>query len=146
MLLTIIAFRPRAASITMPDVVFGLLLDICHNLFEVVHILFEFVEAALDHIVEHTFHTGLQETQVIVFYLMLSMAFGGLYYLWRVLPKLCQKLKANIISACIQRKTRLFGYWAEQSLINKIRANAESLNEEDEKNLKDLFKESITFD
>lgn len=32
------------------------------------------------------------------------------------------------------------------SLINKIRANAESLNEEDEKNLKDLFKESITFD
>jgi hypothetical protein len=33
-----------------------------------------------------------------------------------------------------------------KSLINKIRANAESLNEEDEKNLKDLFKESITFD
>ena len=32
------------------------------------------------------------------------------------------------------------------SLINIIRANAESLNEEDEKNLKDLFKESITFD
>ena len=33
-----------------------------------------------------------------------------------------------------------------KSLINKIRGNAESLNEEDEKNLKDLFKESITFD
>lgn len=32
------------------------------------------------------------------------------------------------------------------SLINKIRANTESLNEQDEKNLKDLFKESITFD
>lgn len=32
------------------------------------------------------------------------------------------------------------------SLINKIRTNPESLNEEDEKNLKDLFKESITFD
>jgi hypothetical protein len=32
------------------------------------------------------------------------------------------------------------------SLINKIRTNAESLNEEDEKNLKDLFKESMTFD
>ncbi len=32
------------------------------------------------------------------------------------------------------------------SLINKIRTNAESLNEEDEKNLKDLFKESVTFD
>ncbi len=33
-----------------------------------------------------------------------------------------------------------------KSLINKIRTNSESLNEEDEKNLKDLFKESITFD
>lgn len=32
------------------------------------------------------------------------------------------------------------------SLINKIRTNADSLNEEDERNLKDLFKESITFD
>jgi hypothetical protein len=32
------------------------------------------------------------------------------------------------------------------SLINKIRTNAESLNEEDQKNLKDLFKESVTFD
>lgn len=32
------------------------------------------------------------------------------------------------------------------SLINKIRTNEESLNEEDEKNLTDLFRESITFD
>jgi hypothetical protein len=110
-----------ATVITMPDVVFGLLLDLCHNLFEVAHLLFEFVEATLDHIVEHTFHTGLQETQVIVFYLMLSMALGGLYYLWRVVPKVCQTLKANIISACIQRKTRLFVYWAEQSLMNKFK-------------------------
>jgi hypothetical protein len=32
------------------------------------------------------------------------------------------------------------------SLISKISTNTESLNEEDEKNLKYLFKESLTFD
>jgi len=110
-----------AGVITMPDVVFGLFIDMTHHLLELVHLLFEFVEATLDHIVEHTLHTGLQETQVIVFYLMVLMACVGLYYLWRVLPKVCQKLKANIISACIQRKTRLFVYWAEQSIMNKIK-------------------------
>ena len=110
-----------ASVITMPDVVFGLFIDMTHHLLELAHLLFEFVEATLDHVVEHIFHTDLQETQIIVFYLMLSMAFVGLYYLWRILPKICQKLKANIISTCIQRKTRLFVYWAEQSLMNKIK-------------------------
>lgn len=110
-----------ASVITMPDVVFGLMLDMIHSLLELVHLLFEFFEATLDHIVEHIFHTGLQETQVIVFYLMLSMAFGSLYYLWKVMPRAYRKLKENLHAAFLQRKTRLFLYWAEQSLIDKIK-------------------------
>jgi hypothetical protein len=49
------------------------------------------------------------------------MGFGGLYYLWRVTPRVCRKFKDNLQNAWLQRKTRLFIYWAEQSLINKIK-------------------------
>lgn len=110
-----------ASVIIMPDVVFGLLLDLIHNLLEVAHLLFELFESALDHIVEHIFHTDRHETQVIVFYLMLSMAFGGLYYLWRRMPRIYHKLKEYLFAAMLQRKTRLVRYWADQSLINKIK-------------------------
>jgi hypothetical protein len=61
--------------IAMPDMVFGTLLELGH-------ILFEFIEEMLDKFVEHIFHTDLHQTQVIVFYLMLSIAFGGIYYLF----------------------------------------------------------------
>jgi hypothetical protein len=110
-----------AGIINMPDVIFGLLLDLTHSLLELAHLLFEFVESTLDHIVEQIFHTDLHETQIIVFYWMLSMAFGGLYYLCRVMPGIYCKLKENLLAAWLQRKSRLFLYWAEQSLLNKIK-------------------------
>ena len=105
-----------AAFISIPDVVFGLLIELTHSLIEVAHILFEVLEAALDHIIEHIFHTGMHETQIIVFYLMISMAFSGLYYLWWTMPRFFRTLKENIL----QRKTRLLLYWAE-SATNKFK-------------------------
>ncbi|MDD5581233.1 MAG: hypothetical protein PHY16_18440 [Methylobacter sp.] len=110
-----------AGLIIMPDLIFGLLLDLTHNLRELVHLLFESIESTLDHIVEHLFHTDLHETQIIVFYVMLSMAFDGLYYLWRIMPGLYRNLKENVRATYLQRKTRACLYWAEQSLINKIK-------------------------
>jgi hypothetical protein len=94
-----------ACVIAMPDALFGLLL-------ELVHYLFEIFESTLDHMVEHIFHTGTLETQIIVFYLMLAMAFGGLYCLWRAMPRFLRNLKENLCAAIVQRKTRLLRYWA----------------------------------
>ena len=99
--------------ITMPDMVFG-------SLLELAHILFEFIEEILDKFVEHIFHTDRHQTQVIVFYLMMSIAFGCIYYLWRVLPPLCRQCKENLIAAWFWHKTRVFCYWQQQPLINKI--------------------------
>jgi hypothetical protein len=110
-----------ASVIIIPDVVSGLLLELLHSLLELAHLLFELFESTLDHIVEHIFHTGRHETQVIVFYLMLSMAFGGLYYLWRRMPRIYRKLKENLFAAIRQRKLRLARYWTGQPLINKIK-------------------------
>jgi hypothetical protein len=100
--------------ITMPDMVFG-------SLLELGHILFEFIEEILDKFVEHIFHTDRHQTQVIVFYLMMSIAFGGIYYLWRVLPHLCRQCKENLLAAWSWHKTRALCYWQELSLINKVK-------------------------
>ena len=100
--------------IIMPDMVFG-------SLLELGHILFEFIEETLDKFVEHIFHTDLHQTQIIVFYLMLSIAFGGIYYLWRVLPPLCRQCKENLLAAWSRHKTRASCYWQQLSLINKAK-------------------------
>jgi hypothetical protein len=100
--------------ITMPDMVF-------ESLLEFGHILFEFIEIMLDKFVEHIFHTDRHQTQVIVFYLMLSIAFGGIYYLWRVLPPLCLQCKENLLTAWSWHKTRASCYWLQLPLIDKIK-------------------------
>jgi len=100
--------------ITMPDMVFG-------SLLELGHILLEFIEIMLDKFVEHIFHTDRHQTQVIVFYLMLSIAFGGFYYLWRVLPPLCRQYKENLLVAWSWNKSRAFCFWQELPLINKTK-------------------------
>jgi hypothetical protein len=109
-----------AGVIIMPDVVFGLVLELLHTLAELGHLLFELFEASLDRIVEHIFHTGTHETQIIVFYLMLSMALGGLYCLWRTMPRFFRALKENLLAAWRTHKTRLSLYWSE-SAFNKFK-------------------------
>lgn len=102
-----------AGIITMPDIVFGLLL-------ESAHLLFEIIESALDHMVEHFFHTETRETQIIVFYLMMTMAFGCLYYLSWTMSRFFRMLRENLFSTILQHKTRLLLYWAE-SVSNKFK-------------------------
>lgn len=109
-----------AGVIFMPDVVLGLSLELFHTLVELGHLLFEIFEASLDHVVEHIFHTGTHETQIIVFYLMLSMAFGGIYYLWRTMASFFRKLKESLLATWRAHKTRLLLYWAE-SAFNKFK-------------------------
>lgn len=111
--------------IAVPDVVFSLLAGVSHfvfeRIFEFVHIAFEFTELSLDHLVEHFFHTELHQTQIIVFYIMLSFAFYGLYLLWRRVPSFCRRCKRNLFTAYAFKKASLLFFWREQSLINKIK-------------------------
>jgi hypothetical protein len=107
--------------IGIPDIVFGLLIELIHHLFEFLHLLFECFESTLDHIVEHLFHTGRRETQVIVFYLMLTMASGGLWYLGALMLKKTRRLKEDLIVRWRKSKSHWQLYWSEQSLMNKIK-------------------------
>lgn len=111
--------------ITMPDVVFGLLLEFTHFLFElllhILHLSFEFIEINLDHLVEHLFSTDLHQTQVIVFYVILSFLVYGFYRLWRAVPPFCRRCKQNLFTAYAFKKASLLFFWREQSLFNKIK-------------------------
>jgi hypothetical protein len=100
--------------ITMYDVML-------HSLFSVVHIAFEWFELALEELIEHIFHTSRQQSQIIVFYLMWSMALYGLYRLWRMMPGLYSRFKEQLIAAGSQYKYYITSNWRKQSSIQKIK-------------------------
>lgn len=102
-----------ALIIAIPDVIGELLLEFAD-------ILFESIESALDTLVDHIFHTDLHQTQVIVFYLLLFLAIGGLYCLWLVLAPFCRQCKENLLVFCSEQKTRYSLYWNQLSSIQKI--------------------------
>lgn len=102
-----------------PDVIFGLLLGFLHLLLELIHILFEFVEMALDSLVEHVFHTGLHETQIIVFYILCTIGLGLLYFLKRALPRYCRRLHEAVRVTWVSTKARLAATWTNGSRVQK---------------------------
>lgn len=111
--------------IVAPDVVFGLFFELLHFLFEhfleSLHLAFEFVEINLDKLIEHLFETDLHQTQVIVFYIIASFVFYGLYRLGRAAPPFFRQFKKNQIAYWSRKKASLLFYWREQSVFNKIK-------------------------
>jgi hypothetical protein len=114
-----------AVIVTIPDVIFDFTVDLLHTLFEFLlesmHTLFEGVELILDEAVEHTFHTNLQQTQLIVFYIMLLMGLGLSYGLLKLLLRLYRTCKSLLLSVWLEEKTLISLYWFKLSLINKIK-------------------------
>lgn len=105
--------------ILMPDVFVGLLLELLHVLFELLHVLFEFIELTLDGVIEHLFHTDTHETQVIVFYIICTMALVLLYRLKLLLPRYYKRLQSTMQLSLARTKTRLAHYWLHCVLIRK---------------------------
>ncbi|WP_174626244.1 hypothetical protein [Candidatus Methylobacter favarea] len=100
--------------ITIPDVLVNLLL-------EFTHVLFESIEIALDTLVEQIFQTGLHETQVIVFYLLLFLAIAALYSLWLMVPPLYRLCKESLLELYSDKKTRFLIYWNQLTPLEKIK-------------------------
>ena len=122
--LNLFFFAGIVALVILPDVVFGLFFELLHLLLELAHILFEFIEVNLDHLVEHIFETDVHQTQIIVFYLMLSIAFVGLYYVRGLLPRLYHQSRENLLAAWMEHKAFASLYWRNLTLINKIKLAA----------------------
>lgn len=95
------------------DLIFG-------SLWEFVHILFEVVELGLDQVIEHTFETELHETQLIVFYILLSIGGVIAYFLWKVLVYFANLLKLGFTDDWSEFKEAATADWGTMSLTNKV--------------------------
>lgn len=106
--------------LVFPDVLFGLFFELLHLCLEFAHILFEFVESTLDHVIEHLFDTDLHATQVIVFYIILSLLFFGVVGLWRAVRSGYSRVKRNLITFWGWEKSTCSIYWLGLSVFQKI--------------------------
>lgn len=113
------------AILSAPDAALGLLLDFGHHAIgltlHALHLLVEFVELNIDHLVEHSLHTDLHQTQIIVFYIMLGLGLLVFYVLWKIIPPLCFRCYKNQLRFWSRKKASLLYVWGEQSLLDKIK-------------------------
>jgi len=95
--------------ISMYDAVF-------HFLLWLVHILFESAEFILDHLIEGLFEIGNRETEIVVFYILLSLIGSAVYKLYRALPRWKDTFKQRLE----QQKTQTLMQWQEMSVLGKM--------------------------
>ncbi|OAH99138.1 hypothetical protein A1353_21230 [Methylomonas methanica] len=111
--------------LAMPDAAFGLLMGLVHHIIEVVlhviHLIFEYAEYSLDHVIEHAFHTDTHTTQVIVFYILCTVGLVGLYFLWRIVPRNCRRAGNSLIAFWCRKKASCLYFWGQQALVDKIK-------------------------
>lgn len=104
-----VVFAVAALIISMYDVLF-------HFLLWLMHILFECVEFILDHLIESLFEIGNRETEIVVFYLLLSLIGAAAYQLYHLLPLWKDQCKEKLE----QQKTETLTQWQELSVLGKM--------------------------
>lgn len=102
------------------DVTLDLCLGLLHFVLERLHELFEWFELALEHSIEHVFHTSHHGAQIATFYVLLAMFAFGAYRLWTALPRIWRCLELYIRESWARRKTQMELYWLSRTLTHKI--------------------------
>ncbi len=111
--------------LAMPGQFFALLVALWHQLLEItlhlLHLAFEFIEITLDHLIEHQFHTDTHDTQVIVFYIVVSAGLVGLFFLGRMSISGAVRWGKSLRLYGSRKKSSWLYFWGEQSMIDKIK-------------------------
>lgn len=111
--------------ILFPGEIFGFLFDVLHHFFEISlesgHLLFEVAEMALDHLIEHLFHTSLHITQTIVFYILLIPVLYIGYRLLRWLIAFSRRCAARLTHAYTDYKNYTVSFWHSMDALDKIK-------------------------
>lgn len=109
--------------LALPAETFHLFLWLCHHVvalfLHALHVLLEFIELRLDHLIEHSFHTDLHETQIIVFYIMAAFGLVLLYVGWLVVPGVYASAIQNQKAFYNRKKSSFLYYWRHKSLLEK---------------------------
>jgi len=127
-----LVFIGIVVMVTIPDMVIELSTELFHLVFELIFemadVIFESVETMLDHVIEHLFHTGLHDTQVIVYYVIVSILAYPLYRLARVLLRFLFRLLKAIPIKYAHYKTQwillrqdVVYYWQKLPFLIKLK-------------------------
>jgi len=127
-----LVFLGIVVMVTIPDMVIELSTELFHLIFELIFevadVTFESVETMLDHLVEHLFHTDLHDTQVIVFYIIISVLAYPLYRLVRVLLRYLFRILTAIPIKYADYKNQwlllrqdISYYWQKLPFISKLK-------------------------
>ena len=95
--------------------------DVVERLLDLLHLGYEGISFVLEELIQHVLDVDKYLSQSIVFYLWLSMALFGLYYLGCSLPSLCRRLKHDLFAVCSQYRSDLVDYWSGLTLFRKVR-------------------------
>jgi hypothetical protein len=95
------------------DVIFG-------SLWEFTHLILELIELVLDRLVEKIFGTDLQETQLIVFYIMLVIGGSLIYLVWKALALLLSGASQNLGKEWTELKTAITEDWQAMPMTNRV--------------------------
>ena len=101
----------------MPDLVFGLL----HSLLSIAHVSYEWISFILEEFIGHIFHLSKYYSQLIVFYLWLSIASYGCYRLCRKLPGLYYQFMEKLLNTWLWYKTYILLYSQDLSPVQRIK-------------------------
>jgi hypothetical protein len=95
------------------DVIFG-------SIFEFIHTVLEIIEMGLDNVVEHVFETNLQQTQIIVFYIMLALGGVLIYLVWKALVEMCSGTGQFVKDEWTEFKDALVHDWQGMTMTNRV--------------------------
>lgn len=133
-----LAFLGIVIAITMPHLVFELIhmvfelvVELLHMAFELIveggHLLFEYVEISLDTVVELLFETDLHNTQIIVFYIIMSIIGFFIFRLSLRIPAFYRRQRDKLTAYVLWRKNRITLYWNAMGLRKKLQLLAIAL-------------------
>lgn len=84
------------------------------------HLAFEWFEFGLEELIEHVFHTTRQQTQAIVFYLLLSLGLFLCYRLSLKLIALYRNLQTMARTGWAELTIRTYRFWNHQPVLYKF--------------------------
>ena len=113
------------AALAMPAETLHLLLTIGHHLIELflhaTHILIEYIELYLDHLIEHSLHTTQRNTQIIVFYIMLAFGLLVAFIGWLIVPRVLSQWFKRLKRFFSRKKSSFVYYWQHTHLRDKAK-------------------------
>lgn len=86
----------------------------------IVHLFYEIIEYGLDYIIEHIFHTDMQATQTLVFYLQNILMIGLSIPVFRLILEFCKSQVKQFQLFLYRKKSSVFYFWGGQTVLRKI--------------------------